>query len=79
VQESDDGMQRDRTGGGSSGVLRKETILEVGQVGCIGRMARTPDGSILEKKSEQGKGNWWAGKDSGPKSRVDCRKFLFKF
>jgi hypothetical protein len=33
---TDDGMRCDRTGGGGSGVLRKETTLEVGQVGRIG-------------------------------------------
>jgi hypothetical protein len=61
---TDDGMRRDRTGGGGSGVLRKETVSEVGQVGRIGLMGQAPDGSISEKESEQGKGNWWAGKDS---------------
>jgi hypothetical protein len=33
---TDDGMRRDRMGGGDSGVLRKETMSEVGQVGHIG-------------------------------------------
>jgi hypothetical protein len=61
---TDDGMRRDRTGGGGSGVLRKETTSEVGQVGRIGRMGQAPDGSISENKSEQGKGNWCAAKNS---------------
>jgi hypothetical protein len=54
---TDDGMRRDRMGGGGSGFVRKETTPVVGQVGRIGQMGRAPDGSISEKKSEQGKGN----------------------
>jgi hypothetical protein len=56
---TDDGMLCDQMGGGSSGVLRKETTPEVAQVGRIGRMGRAPDGSISEKKSEQGKSVGW--------------------
>jgi hypothetical protein len=75
---TDDGIRRDRTGGGDSGVLRKDMMLEVGQVGCIGRMCWAPDGSISKKKSEQGKGNWWAGKDSQAEIKGGLQKIPFK-
>jgi hypothetical protein len=75
---TDDGMRRNRTGGGGSGVPRKETMPEVGQVGRIGRMGRTPDGSISEKKSEQGKVNWWAGKDSRAEIKGGLQKIPFQ-
>jgi hypothetical protein len=41
-------------------------------------MGRTPDGSISEKKSEQGKGNWWAGKDSRAEIKGGLQKIPFQ-
>jgi hypothetical protein len=51
-------------GGGGIVVSRREMTPEVGRVGHKGQMGRAQDMSILEMKSEKGRENWWAGKDS---------------
>jgi hypothetical protein len=41
-------------------------------------MGQAPDGSISEKKLEQGKGNWWAGKDSRAEIKGGLQKIPFQ-
>jgi hypothetical protein len=53
-------------------------MSEVGQVGRMGRMGRAPDELISEKKSEQGKGNWCAGKDSRAEIMRGLQKIPFQ-
>jgi hypothetical protein len=50
---------------------------EVGQVGRKGRMGWALDGLILEKRSEKGKGNWWAGQDSWAGIKGGLQKIPF--
>jgi hypothetical protein len=63
------------SGGGASDRRRKKgTGWTMGRSGRVGRM---PLGLAQRENKEKKVG--WAARMTGPKSRVGCRKFLFKF
>jgi hypothetical protein len=65
-----------RTGGGGASDQRRKkgTGWTMGRSGRVGRM---PLGPARRENKEKKVG--WAARITGPKSRVCCRKFLFKF